>query len=297
MSRRWLRFAVAAACGSAAVMSSARAGAAEPATLDCGTVIVESVTLADDLAGCPDNGLVVGADNVTLDLGGHSITGTGTGSGIVVAGSNFQVSNGSIRGFAFGVRMGSDYKHPLNGGEVSRLEVSGNSQGIYATYVTGTRFENNTLARNDRWGMGSYEAHGVVFVDNTLVGNGAGGLVIQDTGGVFSRNRVLHNGGRGMWLSDPYAVDLSWNRVDDNAGDGIVMGEDYGYVGVVITGNSANRNADHGIMVFPSGWPSPRDLPTDGGGNSAWRNGNANQCLNVDCARNGGLAGLPDEEF
>ena len=46
--------------------------------LACGAVIVKSTTLRNDLKNCPGNGLVIGADNLTLDLGGHTIDGTGT---------------------------------------------------------------------------------------------------------------------------------------------------------------------------------------------------------------------------
>src|SRR5689334_6435329 len=47
--------------------------------LACGTQITSSVTLANDLT-CDPVGLVVAADGVVLDLGGHTITGPGAGT-------------------------------------------------------------------------------------------------------------------------------------------------------------------------------------------------------------------------
>ena len=59
-------------------------GASSPA---CGDVVTTNVTLAKSLKGCA-SGLVVGADNVTIDLNGYAIKGlaNGTGTGIDVTG-------------------------------------------------------------------------------------------------------------------------------------------------------------------------------------------------------------------
>lgn len=50
--------------------------------VDCGKVITANTTLKDDIGPCPRNGLIVGADNITLDLGGHRLFGfNGPGPG------------------------------------------------------------------------------------------------------------------------------------------------------------------------------------------------------------------------
>ena len=41
----------------------------------CGQTLTASIRLARSLVGCPGNGLVIGADNITVDLAGHSISG------------------------------------------------------------------------------------------------------------------------------------------------------------------------------------------------------------------------------
>src|SRR5262249_6827726 len=43
--------------------------------LSCGDTITANTTLTGDLVNCPNNGLLIGADNVTLDLNGHVIDG------------------------------------------------------------------------------------------------------------------------------------------------------------------------------------------------------------------------------
>jgi hypothetical protein len=45
--------------------------------VSCAETITSDATLDSDLVGCPSNGIVIGADNVTLDLNGHTIAGNG----------------------------------------------------------------------------------------------------------------------------------------------------------------------------------------------------------------------------
>ena len=46
--------------------------------VSCGDTITTDTTLHHNLVNCPNNGLVIGADNVTLDLNYHRIDGDGT---------------------------------------------------------------------------------------------------------------------------------------------------------------------------------------------------------------------------
>jgi hypothetical protein len=298
MSTRRFTRGLVAAVGAAAVIATASASAAESDVIGCGTVITDSVTLTHDLAGCAGDGLVISADNVTLDLGGHSLGGTGTGAGILIEGSHVRVSNGTVRGFDAGVAIAGEYKYRrLTDVGISYLNLSGNSRtGIAASYVTAARLEHNALTHNGSWGLLAYELHGDV-VDNDAVANGTGGgldrggISMKESGGTVSGNRSLHNAGPGMRFPDPHALAVTGNRADGNAADGIALSQNYpGYELVVITANSANRNAGYGIRAEPTPWGA---LPTDNGRNSAWRNDNPAQCLSISCARNPGQANLP----
>ena len=58
--------------------SAASGGAlAQTAPLSCGDTITVDTTLDRDLLDCPNNGIVIGADDITLDLNGHTISGDG----------------------------------------------------------------------------------------------------------------------------------------------------------------------------------------------------------------------------
>ena len=46
--------------------------------MNCGDTITADTMLDGDLIDCPNHGIVIGADDITLDLNGHRIDGDGT---------------------------------------------------------------------------------------------------------------------------------------------------------------------------------------------------------------------------
>ena len=52
-------------------------GHASAGHVSCGDTITADTTLDSDLVDCPNNGIVIGADDVTLDLNGHTVSGDG----------------------------------------------------------------------------------------------------------------------------------------------------------------------------------------------------------------------------
>src|ERR687891_365453 len=57
------------------IVGGARASASH---VNCGATITTDATLDSDLVNCPNNGIIIGADNITLDLNGHTIDGDST---------------------------------------------------------------------------------------------------------------------------------------------------------------------------------------------------------------------------
>src|SRR5215217_4883306 len=98
--------------------------------VDCGDVITQDTTLDSDLA-CPGDGLVVSADGVTLDLGGHTITGSGAllGAGVTIRAdltlTDVTIRRGTIRGFDSAVLVENGA-----GVVVRHLSVTNNVTGI-----------------------------------------------------------------------------------------------------------------------------------------------------------------------
>jgi hypothetical protein len=100
----------------AAGLTVVTGGVSQAGVLHCGDVITANTRLTSDLVNCPDNGIVIGADNITLDLNGHVIDGDGTpvpscppatacdtGVDNTAGHSHVTIKGGSIRQFDVGV--------------------------------------------------------------------------------------------------------------------------------------------------------------------------------------------------
>src|SRR3954467_15398164 len=80
--------------------------AGPPTTVVCGQVITQSIKVSNDLSNCPADGLVVGANNIKIDLGKHVIDGDGvnapTDDGIDNTGGfdNVKIAHGTIQQFS-----------------------------------------------------------------------------------------------------------------------------------------------------------------------------------------------------
>ena len=74
----------------------------------CGQVITQSIKVGNDLSNCPADGLVIGANNIKVDLGKHVIDGDGinaaTDDGIDNTGGfdNVKITHGTIQQFHAG---------------------------------------------------------------------------------------------------------------------------------------------------------------------------------------------------
>ncbi len=174
--RRALRATVAVAVVGATMMIARPAAAVHL----CGTTILTDLQLSADLGPCPGDGLIVGADEITIDLNGYRIfaaNGDGDNAGIVLPGrTRVTVENGTVEGFDAGI-----------------LIVG----GVHNT-VTGMTIQDNV---NDFLGGPCDLGDGIAVLDsdsnsirrNVLVGNGPYGgvsLVGDSDGNVVQRNDV-----------------------------------------------------------------------------------------------------------
>jgi nitrous oxidase accessory protein NosD len=95
------------------VLTIATPAVAHEATITCGTVVTTNLTLHADLM-CTGDALSVGADGITIDLAGHTISGAGTGTGIsAVRHSGLTVRNGTVADFATDVYLEGSAKAAL----------------------------------------------------------------------------------------------------------------------------------------------------------------------------------------
>lgn len=97
-------------------------GSAAAATVACGSVITRDTTLTANVGPCPGAGIVVAANNITLDLNGHTVSGNPRARrstdevGIRLRQvRGVTVQNGTVKGFDAGVAIGGGGDNAVRG--------------------------------------------------------------------------------------------------------------------------------------------------------------------------------------
>ena len=294
-------------------------GCATPAQathVGCGAVINADTTLDSDVTGCPANGLHINASDVTLDLGGHTVSGTLQGVGVVTGPgvSRVTVVNGTVRDFNTAMRLSGGSGHvvrnvslhdshvgllllAVRGALVERISASGiDGSAIHAPGSRGVTAEHNHLFANNS-GMG-----GVGFTDGRIAHNVVednafyGFFFFEATGTVFDRNVIRGNGTWGIALGEGSAGNLIvHNHIARSGSDGIVLSADAGPN--TLERNRSDRNGDDGFDIGVAGTTligntafRNRDLGFEAPlgaalarRNKARHNGNPRDCIGIPC--------------
>jgi parallel beta-helix repeat protein len=187
------------------------------------------------VSGSNSYGIVVNADNVTLNLMGYSLSYASTfwSVGVYMNGrSNVEVRNGTVRGFTqAGIMEGSTAgaKH-----RVINVRAVNNAGGLGIFLHGSGHLVENCTAANNRTGIwiDAGEITGCIAATNTSLG-----LWNHGPGSVLD-NAVFNNTDNNFWLGNGVATSL---LVDGNSayGLGTNYGKPSGTTGVVITANNA----------------------------------------------------------
>ena len=157
--------------------------------VQCGDTVVTDTMLDSDLL-CPEQGLIVGAADVTIDFDGHTLRGSDTEetNGITVVGgaelAGAVVRDGHIRNFPIGVLV-----EGVPDALVADMVFTQNSLGVACLYAPGCRIRDNVdpeqpsagCAMN---GLDPAAAEQRSIADNTVVGNG---VAVKLTGDARAR--------------------------------------------------------------------------------------------------------------
>ena len=168
----------------------------------CAMRVSESFTLANDLT-CTGDGMVVVSDNITVDLGGHTLTGPGMGPQTWPLPQLDSV----------GVRVGGHTGVTIRDGKTTAF-----STGIYFIDMVSSSIEGVTTLRN-RFGFYIHASQKITVKDSDVEFN-IYGLHLQNsddcvlTNNLLARQTYNSPGGYGLYL---YAS--SRNRVTDNTID------------------------------------------------------------------------------
>lgn len=294
----WLVASTAAADGRIEInQASALAGGVTPgdapgypvSLTEPGSYVLTGDLLVGDPAAA---GIEIGADHVTLDLGGFAIRciarGGCAGAGVrpeTFFKENSVIRNGSVLGMADGT--GLAYAVRTVEGAVEDLFVSGGNRGIEAR--EGFVFE--SAAHEVGRVNASFGIRGSLVLRSTVSDSVANAFEGIFTGtGVFAENHASGNvgdgfRGTGVYLSnsvtqgaetpssDGFQVNdsvVSGNTISEHEGDGVVGR------GNLVHANSVRGNSDYGIRCFD-------DIPTAYHENVLSQNGTnvSSECINL----------------
>ena len=195
--------------GPSAAMKDVIESEAPVTTVACGATVVEDVRLESDLS-CTGDAIIVGADNVKINLNGHSITGTGTGIGITVRNMHdVSIFGGRVQGFLTGIMVATS-----TGVEIKDNEFTQNREGVFLAGVSGSVVKANVAWQNTLRGiMIRPTGAGVLSTDNDvkdniLTNNPSGILVFGQPGNSIKSNTISG--------STVAAIDLTGGGAADN---------------------------------------------------------------------------------
>jgi len=217
------------------------AGGALASQVSCGDRITADTTLEQDLVNCPNHGIVIAADGITLDLNGHLVDGDGTPAadcnqqkepcdfGLFNDGHDgVTVIHGSVREFAVGVLFGTPSGRALHnrvlGVSATRNQFAG--LGIFSQV--------RSLVRNssgdgslDREGSGMIlgDSHRVRIVNNSFRHNAHNGIttVANSSRNLIKGNLFRRNADEGILMEGGNRFRVTRNRLVRNGG-GITLG-------------------------------------------------------------------------
>ncbi len=241
------------------------AGSAPPPVvhITCGQVVDTSIRVGNNIDGCAGNGLQVVGQNVSVNLNGHRIEGTGVANGAYIdpVATGATLSNGVLTRFEVGVdENGTD-------DTLSRLLLVANAYGLESS---GDRFtvDRTAAVQNGTVAMNVLAAHATVkrssayandaiviikvtgtanILNNVAIANGGDGFTVTGRATV-RENRAIGNKNSGIWVTSPARVYSNVTRGNGQSGIIIVQAQ-----GAVVHDNVASGNDQSGIHFGDNG--------------------------------------------
>ncbi len=211
--------------------------------VSCGDTITTDTALDGDLVNCPNNGIVIGADGITLDLAGHQIDGDGAtavgcnpetefcDNGVTNDGHDgVTIKDGSVQQFDYGLTVGGAHENRV-------LRISSRRHVLFGAVIFGSArslirggtFSHNIPPEGD--GIGVFGCRQIRIVDNEIRSNEGPGIHLGDSShNVVKRNTFERNG-------PSVSIEGNANHVTDNR---IVGG-----AGILTTGDRNEITENH----------------------------------------------------
>jgi parallel beta-helix repeat protein len=243
-----------------AVPASAQA-ASTSTTVTCGQTLTTSVRLTHDLVDCRGDGLVIGADDITVDLNGHTVSGRNAPGSEGVADDGHQrltVRGGRIQGFFLnGIGLRHAPHSSVRNLRIRKIGAGGvegdASAGVLLDHsphsmVTGSTITNDVSAYQSD-GVDVLSSAAVTVRGNTIARNSWDGMaVISSPWTTVVGNALDGNQNQGIEVNaaSDHTV-LTRNHARNNVSDGLVVGA---VSDAVIEDNTLTGNGDSGVFMF-----------------------------------------------
>jgi parallel beta-helix repeat protein len=214
------------------------APAANAAHVSCGETITADTTLDSDLTKCAPPGIRIGADDITLDLNGHSITGKGKGVGVNNIGGHdgVTIEGGTVRNFMESVvLMGATNNH-LRG-----LSVSENHHvGIYVQDSDAIWIEQSSVADVRFSGIFLNRSRDIRVAGNSVSAS-RGGVIAQASDHIAIEGNAIEG-------NDGFGIGLVQGTSETDVGGNTVSSNEFG---IVLDDADANRVSEN--VAFENG--------------------------------------------
>jgi parallel beta-helix repeat protein len=237
--------------------------------VSCGDTITQSVKLTADLHCSASDGLDIGANRVTIDLGGHTIFGVSPYNGVADNGYPYAtIKNGTVDGFINGVYLHGAPNSAVTGiaarndagvaivvdssafTTVSKSTVVAYGyEGVYLQ-TDGSSLRGSTVSASSNpvgigvvvWGSGD------IVSGNTVSSSAKDGIHVQFGGGnQVTKNRVQGAGDNGIRLYDTQGAVVGGNAVTGSSGVGVLVESTSD--GTTLTKNTVTAGAADGIQI------------------------------------------------
>lgn len=230
-------YLVALAAGGCLFLGASTAGAGVPA-VHCGATLTKSTTLTADLVHCPETGLLIGADGITVNLAGHTISGTNApgSEGIANDGhAGTSIMAGRITDFRVnGVGMRGAERSIVRGLTIRRIGAGGLEGEPVSAGIALVDSADSQAAQND--------------VQNDVLAFQSDGIdVLNSPGALVQGNRLSHNNWDGLVLIASSHSRVVGNDFEANGNNGSEVNG--ASDSVWMTGNGADGNASIGIVL------------------------------------------------
>jgi large repetitive protein len=227
----------------------------------CGQTLTADTRVANDLVNCHGNGLVIGADHITVDLAGHTVDGVNApgSEGIADSGHGYvRIKNGTVKEFfLYGVALRHAPHSSVQGLTIRRIGAGGvvgdASAGVLLDNSAGSRVVATTVT-ND---VTAYQSDGIdvlssphALLMHTRLNRNAwdGAVLIDSPGSRVIANQFNHNQNQGVEVNAGSDwVHVVGNRASGNVASGIVVGA---VSHARLACNVLTGNGDSGVFLF-----------------------------------------------